>query len=124
MTSQFFRGRLVTATHPTSEPFSLARKQPSGSNASEEMRFFVPGWSRNWPRDSPRILRRTSCSSDPMDLTVISDNDCFLLSAICVEYRYGSGPVEKKVRERPANQCCSIEDDCPLPGNRQLVMGQ
>src|SRR5207249_6118020 len=80
-----FPGRLVTATHPTSEPFSLARKQPSGSNASEEMRFFVPGRSRNCPRDSPRILRRTSCSSDPMDLRVISDNDCCLLSALCLE---------------------------------------
>src|SRR5260370_27632590 len=85
MTNQFFRGRLVTATHPTSEPFSLARKQPSGSNASEEMRFLVPGWSRNWPSDSSRILRRTLCSSDPRYLRIMSDNDCCLLSALRLE---------------------------------------
>ena len=39
-------------------------------------------------------------------------------------YRYGRVPVEKQVCERPANQCGSIDDDCPLPGNRNLVMGQ
>ena len=70
MTSQFFRGRFVTATQPTMDPLSSATKQPVGSKALDDSTFFVPGSSIKPEVHSCRFFGNVPSSSGSAFLTI------------------------------------------------------
>src|SRR5260370_32898072 len=84
MTSQFFRGRFVTATQPTIDPLSSATKQPARSKALDDRTFFVPGSSTKPDVQSCRFFGNAPSSSGSTFLTMDCGN--VLLSSILLSF--------------------------------------